>query len=74
MKRAKLNQGQPINPPYDRQTSIEEFENHEKTINDQFAMKNEIENVSEVNSEKKPLSQNELGGGSKQTMNNQDEV
>ena len=33
-------------------------------------MKNEIENVSEVNSEKKPLSQNELGGGSKQTMNN----
>lgn len=29
-----------------------------------------MENLSEENSEKKPLSQNELGGGAKQTLNN----
>ena len=51
MKRRTLAQPTTIQPAYDRQTSIEEFENHEKTINDQIALQNEIDNLSEGNSE-----------------------
>ena len=71
MKRTTLARPTAIQQPsYDRQTSIEEFENHEKTINDQFALKNEMESMSEDKSDNKPLSSNDIGGGDKQTLNN----